>query len=108
MNQSKDFLQDIETRCFSFLPYLFLSFPFLSLSHLGQERFNAMSRVYYKEAVGAFVVFDVSQPPTLEMAAKWKKEIDSNVFVGEERENERGFCWSESQDEWRKKETWEE
>ncbi len=50
-----------------------------------------MSRVYYKEAVGAFVVFDVSQPSTLEMAAKWKKEIDSNVFIGEEggRERER-------------------
>ena len=41
-----------------------------------------MSRVYYKEAVGAFVVFDISQPSTLEMAVKWKKEIDSNVFVG--------------------------
>jgi small GTP-binding protein len=53
----------------------------------GQERFNSMSRVYFKEAVGAFVVFDVTQPKTLEMAVHWKKDIDSKVKVGEDQKN---------------------
>lgn len=45
----------------------------------GQERFNNMTRVYYKEAVGAVVVFDVNRLPTYESTAKWKSEIDSRV-----------------------------
>jgi len=52
----------------------------------GQERFGNMTRVYYKEAVGAFVVFDVTRIATFEAAAKWKSDIDSKVTVGiEER-----------------------
>jgi len=50
----------------------------------GQERFGNMTRVYYKEAVGAFVVFDVTRLPTFEAAAKWKSDIDSKVTVGVE------------------------
>jgi small GTP-binding protein len=38
----------------------------------GQERFGNMTRVYYKEAVGAFVVFDVTRVGTFEAVAKWK------------------------------------
>lgn len=41
-----------------------------------------MTRVYYKEAVGAFVVFDVTRIATYEAAAKWKSDIDSKVRVG--------------------------
>jgi len=50
----------------------------------GQERFGNMTRVYYKEAVGAFVVFDVTRLGTFEAAAKWKADIDSKVTVGVE------------------------
>jgi len=50
----------------------------------GQERFGNMTRVYYKEAVGAFVVFDVTRVATFEAAAKWKSDIDSKVRVGVE------------------------
>jgi len=50
----------------------------------GQERFGNMTRVYYKEAVGAFVVFDVTRIATFEAAAKWKSDIDSKVTVGVE------------------------
>lgn len=46
----------------------------------GQERFGNMTRVYYKEAVGAFVVFDVTRFQTYEAASKWKSDIDSKVF----------------------------
>jgi len=50
----------------------------------GQERFGNMTRVYYKEAVAAFVVFDVTRLATFEAAAKWKNDIDSKVTVGVE------------------------
>ena len=45
----------------------------------GQERFGNMTRVYYKEAVGAFIVFDVTRVSTFEAVQKWKHDIDSKV-----------------------------
>jgi len=45
----------------------------------GQERFGQMTRVYYKEAAGAFVVFDVSRPQTFEAVIKWKQDVDAKV-----------------------------
>jgi len=47
----------------------------------GQERFGNLTRVYYKEAVGAFVVFDVTRKVTFDNAAKWKSDIDSKVTL---------------------------
>ncbi|RXM30594.1 Ras-related protein Rab-32 [Acipenser ruthenus] len=44
-----------------------------------QERFGNMTRVYYKEAVGAFVVFDVTRGSTFEAVSKWKHDLDSKV-----------------------------
>lgn len=38
-----------------------------------------MTRVYYKEAVGAFVVFDVTRSSTFEAVSKWKHDLDSKV-----------------------------
>jgi small GTP-binding protein len=48
----------------------------------GQERFGNMTRVYYKEAVGAFVVFDITRLETFDEVKKWKADIDSKVFLG--------------------------
>jgi len=45
----------------------------------GQERFGNMTRVYYKEAVGAFIVFDVTRSATFDAAIKWKQDLDSKV-----------------------------
>ncbi|XP_062912395.1 ras-related protein Rab-32-like [Mobula hypostoma] len=45
----------------------------------GQERFGNMTRVYYKEAVGAIVVFDVSRRSTFDAVLKWKSDLDKNV-----------------------------
>ncbi|XP_054736696.1 mucin-5AC isoform X1 [Anastrepha obliqua] len=45
----------------------------------GQERFGNMTRVYYKEAVGAFIVFDVTRSGTFECVSKWKEDLDSKV-----------------------------
>ncbi|XP_061708450.1 ras-related protein Rab-44 isoform X1 [Cydia pomonella] len=45
----------------------------------GQERFGNMTRVYYKEAVGAFIVFDVSRVATFDAVVKWKNDLDTKV-----------------------------
>ncbi|XP_059480901.1 EF-hand calcium-binding domain-containing protein 4B-like [Neocloeon triangulifer] len=45
----------------------------------GQERFGNMTRVYYKEAVGAFIVFDVTRTATFDAVLKWKADLDSKV-----------------------------
>eukprot|EP01090_Pellita_catalonica_P021154 TRINITY_DN7841_c0_g1_i1.p2 TRINITY_DN7841_c0_g1~~TRINITY_DN7841_c0_g1_i1.p2 ORF type:complete len:234 (-),score=48.54 TRINITY_DN7841_c0_g1_i1:829-1530(-) len=47
----------------------------------GQERFGRMTRVYYKEAVGAFVVFDVTQQSTFDIVNFWKEDIDEKVAL---------------------------
>ncbi|CAI9584475.1 unnamed protein product [Staurois parvus] len=40
-----------------------------------------MTRVYYKEAVGAFIVFDVTRVSTFEAITKWKSDLDSKVYL---------------------------
>lgn len=44
-----------------------------------------MTRVYYKEAVGAMVVYDITRPPTFDAVHKWKMDIDNKVFLPDER-----------------------
>lgn len=48
----------------------------------GQERYGQMTRVYYQAAVGAMVVCDITRPETMELAVKWKQDLDSKVFLG--------------------------
>lgn len=36
-----------------------------------------MTRVYYKEAVGALISFDVSRPETLQHTIQWKEDLGS-------------------------------
>ena len=49
----------------------------------GQERFGNMTGVYYRESVGAIVVFDVMRNQTFENAKQWKKDIDEKVQTSE-------------------------
>jgi GTPase SAR1 family protein len=51
----------------------------------GQERFGNMTRVYYKEAVGAFVVFDVTRTDTFAAVEKWKNDLDTKVLLPDGR-----------------------
>jgi len=50
----------------------------------GQERFGNMTRVYYKEAKGALVVFDVTDMKSFEAVQKWKNDIDAKVLLPDE------------------------
>lgn len=47
----------------------------------GQERFSGLARIYYRDAVGAVVVFDLSEPGSMESAVKWKADLDEKVFL---------------------------
>ncbi|RMZ94960.1 ras-related Rab-32-like, partial [Brachionus plicatilis] len=47
----------------------------------GQERFYNMTRVYYKDAVGCFIVFDVTRVSTFEAVIRWKNDLDSKVSL---------------------------
>lgn len=47
--------------------------------------FKKMSRVFYKGAMGAVVVFDITKSSTLEAASAWKQDLDSKVYLNSER-----------------------
>ncbi|XP_064103456.1 ras-related protein Rab-32B-like [Macrobrachium nipponense] len=44
-----------------------------------------MTRVYYKYAVAAIVVFDLSRPPTFEAVLKWVSDIREKVTLNDGR-----------------------
>ena len=50
-----------------------------------QRRLVPMSRVFYKEAVGCFIVFDVANGSTFEGVTKWKTELDDKVCLNNGR-----------------------
>ena len=45
----------------------------------GQDRFQKLTRVYFKNAVGVILVCDVSRERTVEAIKGWKSEIDAWV-----------------------------
>lgn len=47
----------------------------------GQERFTWMTRVYYKEAQGCIIMFDLTSRNSFENAIKWKKDVDSKCSL---------------------------
>ncbi|KAJ9456355.1 Ras-related protein Rab-32B [Diplonema papillatum] len=46
----------------------------------GQDRHKNITRVYYKDAVAAIIVFDVTDQKSLDGAVDWKKDINDKVF----------------------------
>jgi len=51
----------------------------------GQERFTSMTRVYYKDAVAAFVVFDMTNNSTFQNVNNWKNDIDNKITLSDGR-----------------------
>lgn len=49
----------------------------------GQERYGNMTHVYFQEAVGALVMFDVTRSNSLDMVKDWKSDIDTKVFTSQ-------------------------
>jgi len=47
----------------------------------GHERFGTMTRVYYKYAIAAVIVFDVSRPATFDAVIKWRDDVNSKVVL---------------------------
>jgi len=51
----------------------------------GQERYRAITSAYYRGAVGALLVYDISKHQTYENVTRWLKELrdhaDSNIVI---------------------------
>ncbi|XP_020597495.1 ras-related protein RABA2a [Phalaenopsis equestris] len=51
----------------------------------GQERYRAITSAYYRGALGAILVYDVTKPTTFENISRWLKELrdhaDSNIVI---------------------------
>ncbi|KAL4645880.1 ras-related protein Rab-7L1 [Arapaima gigas] len=45
----------------------------------GQERFTSMTRIYYKEASGCVLMFDVTDPSSFRNCRRWKEDLDSKA-----------------------------
>ena len=45
----------------------------------GQEKFRSMASLYYKDAVAAILVYDVSNPETLDSLDYWINELNNNA-----------------------------
>lgn len=95
----KQFLKLSHTEVRQTSDTVFILSSFL-LSLKGQERYGNMTRVYYREAVGALVVFDMTRLSTFQAVLKWKGDLDSKVNTM--KGGRRTWAASEGQREGRK------
>lgn len=47
----------------------------------GQERFRAVTSAYYRGAVGALLVYDISRRQTFDSIGRWLNELHSKQYV---------------------------
>lgn len=74
---------DFALKTIQWSPYLTVRFQLWDIA--GQERFGNMTRVYYKDARAAIIVFDITRSSTYEAIEKWKKDIDNKVLIDDHR-----------------------
>ena len=65
------------------------------LNQAGQEAFQAIARTYYKGAVGALLVYDITRKETFDDLNKWLEEVKENssknisiVLIGNKKDLE--------------------
>ena len=58
----------------------------------GQERFGNMTRVYYRDAAAAFIVFDLTRRGTFEAVRKWKEDLDTKVITSDGEKVGNAMC----------------
>ena len=51
----------------------------------GQERFTWMTRVYYKDAHGCVIMFDLTNKNSFVNTLKWKRDVDSKCTLPDGR-----------------------
>ena len=45
----------------------------------GQERFRASTGAYYRGTLGAFIVYDITNPSSFKNVTKWLQELKANT-----------------------------
>ncbi|WRX20141.1 Small GTPase - like 10 [Theobroma cacao] len=50
----------------------------------GQERFRAVTSAYYRGAVGALIVYDISRRTTFDSVGRWLDELKTYLFASED------------------------
>jgi Ras-related protein Rab-11A len=48
---------------------------------LGQERYRAITTAYYKGAVGALLIYDITKLKSFENVERWIKELRENADI---------------------------
>ena len=68
------------------------------ITQAGQEAFQAITRTYYKGAVGALLVYDITRRETFEHVTKWLDEVKNNssksiviILVGNKKDLENKY-----------------
>lgn len=47
----------------------------------GQEKSGNMTRVYYKDAVGCIIVYDVNNEESFKASERWKNDLDEKILL---------------------------
>ena len=70
------------------------------LMQAGQQSFKAITRGYYRNAVGAIVVYDISNRDSFLHIAKWLEQAKANgppsltfVLVGNKSDKQAEYFW---------------
>jgi len=51
----------------------------------GQERYRAITKAYYRGAVGALLVYDITDRETFENLKRWLSEVQGHADRGKRR-----------------------
>lgn len=64
-----------ETKHYQYDPQTLLQINLWDIA--GQERFDSLAPIYYRDADGAIIVHDIQQPDQIDSVRKWKKKLDT-------------------------------